>query len=724
MSFSTRLLLYSTSAASIVLFAVTFCLLSEHHSKLHQLQSVVENLRATDIKHNSFGNDVEQFLLRSARDAGNPGAKGAVDQYLDGIIDWQLKSLRAHCLSKEKICIQGPKGDTGERGIRGKIGPPGGKGDKGDMGVKGQKGDRGPPGTTVAQPPVITKAPKDVIALERNTANFACQATGNPKPSFRWRRLDETPLPRARSKVSSNNTLTISSLRTQDAGSYVCEAKNVFGVTRAYATLAVKVPVSFVQVSPEIVNVSLGQNVTLDCVARGYPTPTITWSGTGGLPGSSRVESNGSLTITNVTRSDLGQYVCTARSDLGAKSHSVSLELIVDSSDGSVVVHTTASLSCHLCTFAHLTVSRWEKEGGTIPVARAEKKGCTLIIRNTSLSDTGNYTCVVSSKAGAHIRQRIPLLITASARITSTIPRTLVVRSGRRIELQCAGVGPPVPVVYWTKGSERLSNGQSGNLTIARVTEESVGVYRCHAVNSLGHDVKETKIMISKLQFVQRPPSVVDFCSVKSKKLIINCTASVADDHSMLLPQPQTRWSVDAGSSSANNVLVFSNGTLMIQRVNTHHSGLYSCSCTAEHDGETITATVKLKGPNTSWMLTSDRCGGFRQSTYDNSVYYAVSKSNIWDKTKDYSCPCGYHWATTAEGRKVFKSNSNWSRTYVYQNQCGWSGYTYEGVNRHYFRFQDSATTNAYKHAGNRDEHQVQFTSSTSNFAGIVCIKD
>ena len=83
---------------------------------------------------------------------------------------------------------------------------------------------------------------------------------------------------------------------------------------------------SFVKVSPEIVNILLGQNVTLHCMAKGYPTPTITWSGVGELPGSSRVESNGSLIIENVTGSDLGQYVCTARSDLGTRSRSVTLE--------------------------------------------------------------------------------------------------------------------------------------------------------------------------------------------------------------------------------------------------------------------------------------------------------------------------------------------------------------------------------------------------------------
>jgi hypothetical protein len=33
-------------------------------------------------------------------------------------------------------------------------------------------------------------------------------------------------------------------------------------------------------------------------------------------------------------------------------------------------------------------------------------------------------------------------------------------------------------------------------------------------------------------------------------------------------------------------------------------------------------------------------------------------------------------------------------------------------------------TTNAYKHVGNDDDYRVRFGSSTTYFAGAVCIKD
>ena len=122
-------------------------------------------------------------------------------------------------------------------------------------------------------------------------------------------------------------------------------------------------------------------------------------------------------------------------------------------------------------------------------------------------------------------------------------------------------------------------------------------------------------------------------------------------------------------------------------------------------------------------MLTSDRCGGFRQSTYNSSVYYAVSTSSTWDKTKYYRCPCGYHWATTEEGKKIFKNNKSWSGKYVYSTTVSVDGADID-LEVSLGTASGSATTNACKHAGNKDEYQVQYTSNTMHFAGVVCIKD
>ena len=101
-------------------------------------------------------------------------------------------------------------------------------------------------------------------------------------------------------------------------------------------------------------------------------------------------------------------------------------------------------------------------------------------------------------------------ICTAAARITSTIPQIVIVRSGRRVELQCAGAGPPSPVICWTNGSRRVQSSQPERLTIERVSQENAGIYRCHAVNHLGRDVKQTRIGTSILNVARFNTTVTE----------------------------------------------------------------------------------------------------------------------------------------------------------------------------------------------------------------------
>jgi hypothetical protein len=86
--------------------------------------------------------------------------------------------------------------------------------------------------------------------------------------------------------------------------------------------------------------------------------------------------------------------------------------------------------------------------------------------------------------------------------------------------------------------------------------------------------------------------------------------------------------------------------------------------------------------PNTWWMDKTDNCGGWRQSQQHPDIYYAVSKSDVWDFDRVYTCPAGFTWATVAQYNAVRtnalgKPNPGNSSIYpfIYHNQCGWSAY-------------------------------------------------
>ena len=85
---------------------------------------------------------------------------------------------------------------------------------------------------------------------------------------------------------------------------------------------------------PESVAETEGNNVTLSCNAAANPAPTISWIRDGSPVNTtinsriSFLEDNKQLTITNVNRTDSGEYRCVARNNFGnANSNDATLDI-------------------------------------------------------------------------------------------------------------------------------------------------------------------------------------------------------------------------------------------------------------------------------------------------------------------------------------------------------------------------------------------------------------
>jgi len=152
-------------------------------------------------------------------------------------------------------------------------------------------------------------------------------------------------------------------------------------------------------------------------------------------------------------------------------------------------------------------------------------------------------------------------------------------------------------------------------------------------------------------------------------------------------------------------------------------------------------------GVDTTWMLHNpenhmgryyhpndvDECNGFRQSSINTDVFFAVSESSTWDQDRAYDCPAGFHWASTAEATALFPdthgsgTGGDGSGEMTYFSQCGWDEFDWGGslpsVRRERFRFADSKLTGAYKHAGRAESYMPEISHDASNFAGVVCVK-
>uniref|UniRef100_UPI003AAB9EC6 roundabout homolog 4 n=1 Tax=Centroberyx gerrardi TaxID=166262 RepID=UPI003AAB9EC6 len=92
--------------------------------------------------------------------------------------------------------------------------------------------------SVLARPMLVLK-PENVSVRTGESAQFYCQAKGDPPPAVVWSR-EQGPLPNGRYLVDPDQTLQIHYVTAQDAGKYTCTAVNDVGVVTASAQLLVE----------------------------------------------------------------------------------------------------------------------------------------------------------------------------------------------------------------------------------------------------------------------------------------------------------------------------------------------------------------------------------------------------------------------------------------------------------------------------------------------------
>uniref|UniRef100_A0A8B9I7T9 Roundabout guidance receptor 1 n=1 Tax=Anser brachyrhynchus TaxID=132585 RepID=A0A8B9I7T9_9AVES len=276
---------------------------------------------------------------------------------------------------------------------------------------------------TVLERPSFVKRPSNLAVTVDDSAEFKCEARGDPVPTVRWRK-DDGELPKARYEIRDDHTLKIRKVMAGDMGSYTCIAENMVGKAEASATLTVQEPPQFV-VKPRDQVAALGRTVTFQCEATGNPQPAIFWRREGSQnllfsyqppQSSSRfsVSQTGDLTITNVQRSDVGYYICQTLNVAGSiitKAYLEVTDVIADRPppvirqgpvNQTVAVDGTLVLNC-VATGTLTPTILWRKDGILISTQDSRIKQLetgALQIRYAKLGDTGRYTCIASTPSG------------------------------------------------------------------------------------------------------------------------------------------------------------------------------------------------------------------------------------------------------------------------------------------------------------------------------------
>ncbi|XP_078585794.1 uncharacterized protein LOC144867614, partial [Branchiostoma floridae x Branchiostoma japonicum] len=288
--------------------------------------------------------------------------------------------------------------------------------------------------------------------LHGETLHLVCEASGLPEPDITITLPSgHTPDPTFTIKPGGRNIITVtkSAVTAVDAGQYICIATNAGGSSSS------KLYVDVVPEKPKIVRfenkkigaVVQGETLHLICEASGLPKPDIKIVIPSGLTPTPTVKSGGRNIIVTMTKSDVtavdaGQYICIATNAGGSASDKLYVEVETPTSvmpgvstgttEISEVTTPTPTIQGDSTTLRKPTIV-WFKINyntevhGETPYLVCEASGIlppniiitlpsglnvtsgrvivgvngTITITNVSAADVGLYTCIASNPAGS-----------------------------------------------------------------------------------------------------------------------------------------------------------------------------------------------------------------------------------------------------------------------------------------------------------------------------------
>ncbi|XP_034724365.1 contactin-4 isoform X1 [Etheostoma cragini] len=424
--------------------------------------------------------------------------------------------------------------------------------------------------------------------------------------------------------------LYIAKVEASDAGNYTCVVRNMMTnatvissptpvVVRRDIVMGEYEPKIEVQF-PDILHVSKGSSVKLECFALGNPVPTISWRRADGypLPGKIKINhSSGVLEIPYFRPEDAGVYECVAENSRGRNVargqlifHNVEhLHWVQTLKDAHMAIDANLQWECK-ANGKPRPAYKWLKNGQPLTAeGRIHVESGRLTISRISLLDAGMYQCVAESEHGA-VYASAELKVVASPPDFSRRPvrKSTVIQRGGEVVLECRPHASPRATISWWKEDKLLKDSKSfvpllrqtimedGTLRIANISKSDGGRYTCLARNHFGASSSTGTLVVKEPTKITVPPLSLD--ATVGQSLVLPC--EVSSDSS---PSPVFKWFFNGKAIDFSRQDHFEMigggfaGDLMVRNVQLKHCGKYVCMVHTEVDTVSAAADLIVRGP-------------------------------------------------------------------------------------------------------------------------------
>ncbi|XP_061146785.1 neurofascin homolog (chicken) a isoform X16 [Syngnathus typhle] len=474
----------------------------------------------------------------------------------------------------------------------------------------------------------VSKAPlwpkevlEPVVVSEGSSLVLPCNPPpGLPPPFTFWMSSMMIPIRQdKRVSMGLNGDMYFSNVVAQDAqNDYSCNARFLFTHTiqqKNPFTLKVLTSRKVAESTPTFLTPSgtesskmvlRDQQLLLECIAAGLPTPAIKWFKKGGDLPAQKVKFenyNKTMKIVAVSEEDTGEYVCMATNHLGSIRHSIFVQVKaapywLDKPTNLVLApEANGRLVCRANGNPKPSI-RWLVNGipinSSLPDPSRQLMGDTIIFRSVQMGSSAVYQCNASNQHGYLLANAFVSVIDMRPRILGPKNQLIKVIENNRTFLDCPFFGSPIPDLRWFKNGQGsgLDGGHyrayiNGSLEIQRARPQDEGTYTCVASSILGMAENQVRLEVKEPSRIVGAPEHQS--AIRGSTARFDC--KVKFDPSLAAT---VTWTKDDKPIHLGWRLRKDEESLTVPNVNEGDEGTYACTVETEIDRDSASARLTV----------------------------------------------------------------------------------------------------------------------------------